>query len=85
MQLPFWNEAKQMAVAAHALYPQFPSIGWDVAITPEGPVMIEANAGWGVRMVQHATGQPFGRTRLTASYQTWAEQANARQQSAPRT
>ena len=29
---------------------------------------IEANAGWGVRMVQHATGQPFGRTRLTASY-----------------
>jgi hypothetical protein len=84
MRLPFWREATQMVVAVHALYPQFPSIGWDVAITADGPVMIEANAGWGVRMVQHATGQPFGRTRLATSYETWAEQAKARQPSARR-
>jgi hypothetical protein len=84
LQLPFWHEAKQMAMAAHTLYPQFPSIGWDVAITAEGPVMIEANAGWGIRLAQHATGQPYGRTRLMASYLTWVEQAKARQQPAIR-
>jgi hypothetical protein len=81
MQLPFWHEAKELVVAAHLLYPQFPSIGWDVAITAEGPIMIEANAGWGVRLAQHSTGQPFGRTRLMASYETWLEQAKVRQHS----
>jgi hypothetical protein len=81
MRLPFWREAKELVAAVHALYPQFPTVGWDVAITAAGPVMIEANAGWGVRMVQHATGQPFGRTPLTASYLTWVAQAKAHRSS----
>jgi hypothetical protein len=31
-QLPFWDEAVKLALAAHATFPQYPSIGWDVGL-----------------------------------------------------
>ena len=43
-QLPFWDDAVKLALAAHAAFPQYPSIGWGVAIAPNGPTLIEANA-----------------------------------------
>ncbi|WP_428926472.1 sugar-transfer associated ATP-grasp domain-containing protein [Marinibacterium sp. SX1] len=41
--LPFWDEARRMATEAHALFPEFGVIGWDVAFTEEGPLLIECN------------------------------------------
>ncbi len=41
--VPHWQEALRMASEAHALFPDFGVIGWDVAITPEGPLLIECN------------------------------------------
>jgi hypothetical protein len=41
--LPHWDEACSMAREAHALFPEFGVIGWDVAFTDEGPLLIECN------------------------------------------
>ena len=42
-QLPFWPEAKQMVKEAALLIPQIRYNGWDVAISEEGPLLIEGN------------------------------------------
>lgn len=43
LSLPFWDEACRMAAEAHALFPAFGVIGWDVALTEEGPLLVECN------------------------------------------
>jgi len=40
-QLPFWEDLRQMARNAHALFPEYGILGWDIAITESGPVIIE--------------------------------------------
>ena len=45
-QLPFWKELRDVVKnAAHHFLP-IRTIGWDVAITPDGPKIIEANMYW---------------------------------------
>lgn len=42
--IPFWKEAKAMVIDAASFIPELSFIGWDVAISPDGPVIIEGNA-----------------------------------------
>jgi len=42
--IPYWEEAKAMVRDAATYIPELAFIGWDVGITPEGPVIIEGNA-----------------------------------------
>lgn len=42
-ELPFWQEIKAMCLEAALVEPRIMVIGWDVAITPNGPIFIEAN------------------------------------------
>ncbi len=42
-QIPFFAEAAAMVKEAMQVVPQTRYIGWDVAITPEGPLLIEGN------------------------------------------
>lgn len=43
-EIPFWEEVVNMAVKVQLACPFYKLIGLDVAITPEGPTLIEANA-----------------------------------------
>lgn len=43
IKIPFLDKAVELAVKAHEVFHHLPLIGWDVAITPEGPVIIEGN------------------------------------------
>ncbi len=45
-KIPYWNECKDIVIKASALTPGNRSVGWDVAITNEGPVLIEGNHNW---------------------------------------
>jgi hypothetical protein len=45
-QIPFWNETMEMAHKAALMHPENKSIGWDIAITPAGPDLIEGNHDW---------------------------------------
>ena len=40
---PYFKEAKEMILKAAMVVPQMRYIGWDVAITPNGPAIIEGN------------------------------------------
>jgi hypothetical protein len=46
-QVPLYAEACALVVEAAERFLPLRSLGWDVALTPDGPVLIEANALWG--------------------------------------
>jgi hypothetical protein len=63
VELPFWREAMALAVHAHGLVQyDFPAVGWDVAITETGPVLIEANSLPCGNVAQMPTGVALGTT-----------------------
>ena len=46
-RIPCFAEVVELALKAHGTMPFVHSIGWDIAITPTGPVIIEGNSQWG--------------------------------------
>ena len=43
MVLPYWREVLKMAEDAALVIPQMRYVGWDIAVTPSGPAIIEGN------------------------------------------
>lgn len=44
--IPFWNEVIDLVRSAARIIPEVRSIGWDVAILENGPILIEGNSKW---------------------------------------
>jgi hypothetical protein len=69
--LPYWRESIDLVRRAHAgAFSRFAFLGWDIALTPDGPVLLEANSGWGPIVHQTLDG-PLGHTafsRLISHY-----------------
>ena len=42
-QLPMWEDVNGFAVRAHGAFGDRMVVGWDIAITPDGPVLVEGN------------------------------------------
>ena len=62
--VPFWRQTLDLLRRAHAeAFRRFVSLGWDIALTAAGPILIETNLNWGVSPHQLLTG-PLGKTRL---------------------
>lgn len=55
--LPYWRTTMDFACAMHAVYPDNGLLGWDIAMGPEGPVLIECNANPGHEFYQLSTGR----------------------------
>lgn len=53
-RLPFWNEIAQAARNAQASLPKFRTVGWDVAATADGVLLVEANASYDMSILQVA-------------------------------
>jgi hypothetical protein len=75
--IPHWNEVKELARrSALALRPHR-SLGLDIAITPTGPLVIEANQTGDFFLLQESVG-PLGNTRLAAAaLKVWGERRKA--------
>lgn len=52
-RVPYFAEAVQMCLEAACVEPHMRYIGWDVGITPEGPVLVEGNNLPGYDMAQN--------------------------------
>ncbi len=55
-EIPQWKEVIKLVKKLHPLFSELSSIGWDIAITENGPMVIEANAMPCTRMAQIANG-----------------------------
>lgn len=55
-QIPFWKETKQLVVQAHRQFYGIQSIGWDVIITNNGPIILEGNDDWEIGGPQDTMG-----------------------------
>jgi hypothetical protein len=51
-QLPDWPEMKALALRAAEAFPWARSIGWDIAPSEQGPVLIEGNEEWSPSLIQ---------------------------------
>lgn len=62
--LPDWPAVKALAAVAHAEgFADYALIGWDIAMTPQGPLLIEGNGKPGVLMPQRAARRGLGEGR----------------------
>jgi Sugar-transfer associated ATP-grasp len=63
--VPFWRDSIALATRAHATaFSRFAFLGWDVALTETGPVLLETNGGWGALHHQMLDG-PIGHTAFS--------------------
>jgi hypothetical protein len=50
--LPFWQEAKQLAIKAHRAFSDRTVVGWDIAILEDGPILVEGNGNPDMDIIQ---------------------------------
>lgn len=55
-RIPYYKEAVEMASKLHKYLYRCHSVGWDIAITENGPVFIEGNGWWEISLVQAVHG-----------------------------
>lgn len=51
-KIPYWEEIKKMVLEAALVNDKVNLVGWDVAISKDGPLLIEGNRGPGFDLVQ---------------------------------
>ncbi len=56
LKIPYWEKTKALCTKAAELAPFCRSIGWDVAVTPQGPVLIEGNNYWSMALQARSNG-----------------------------
>ena len=55
-EIPYFKEAVEIAKRLHMNLYRIHSVGWDIAITQDGPIFIEGNSRWEVSGTQSAVG-----------------------------
>jgi Sugar-transfer associated ATP-grasp len=59
--IPMWKDVVDAAIKAALVVPEVGTVGWDIAVTPAGPVIVEGNLNWGASLFQR-TGIALGET-----------------------
>lgn len=59
-KIPRWEEIEPMVIEMHKLYPISKLVGWDLALTDDGWVLIEGNGKPNIDTIQLIYGNTFG-------------------------
>jgi len=51
-EIPYYQEACDLVIDLHQYFYGIRSIGWDIALTPDGPTILEGNDDWDISMIQ---------------------------------
>jgi hypothetical protein len=62
-RLPLWRETATLAIAAHRSFADRVLVGWDIAITERGPIVVEGNSSPDLDILQRF-GPPVCTSRL---------------------
>ncbi len=62
--VPMWPKLRALAERAHGAFPTKVIIGWDIAPTPDGPVIVEGNSSPCVDIIQRVDCEPLGASRF---------------------
>lgn len=54
--VPMWRECVDLCIGAHKYFAPVAIVGWDVAVTPDGPVLVEGNLTCSLEMLQMSHG-----------------------------
>lgn len=65
-RLPFWPQVLDLACRTHAIFPERTVVGWDVAMLPDGPIIIEGNGRPDLDIHQRVERRPLGDQRIAA-------------------
>lgn len=63
-KLPMWERVLEVSRAAHRAFPDQIAVGWDVAILPEGPQLVEGNKSPDLDIIQRTHEGPIGNSRF---------------------
>ena len=63
-RLPMWDDVREFALRAHRGFADRILVGWDIAITPDGPVMVEGNGSPDLDIMQRFVGRGLLAGRL---------------------
>lgn len=66
--LPDWDNACELAKLAAQKFPMMKTIGWDVGLTTEGPILVEANSTYDLTLNQIARRKGILTTRWGEAY-----------------
>ena len=80
--IPFWPRACKYVQDAHRSFDLIKTVSWDVCISPEGPVIIEGNSGWGLSAPQTTSQRPLLQGTLGSAYTLGLKNHNTQHQDA---
>lgn len=63
-KLDWWFSLRDLALAAHHAFNDRLFVGWDIAMTPEGPVIVEANGSPDLDILQRTTRRGMAESRF---------------------
>ncbi len=70
LQLPFWSELRALNERAARIFAPIRYQSTDIAITPDGPVVVELNYGGGFDLPQYASGRGMMTPEVCAFFQS---------------
>ena len=83
MILPFWPQVLALVTTAHEALDEYAYLGWDLAITSNGPVVLEANGNFATDSLQKPGARPLIDDDFLAVFNHWARRQNVGRPDAP--
>ncbi len=74
IRMPDWDQALSLIERADYALPGYPYLGWDIALTDSGPVILEANGNFATDSLQQSGPRPLIDEQFLRIFEFWASQ-----------